>query len=343
MLGITQRIKANTHIIRKLLPILSFTPPILILYSLHPESFQTTYQGRTLLLFFLWLVTLETILNWEETRKAPTSTLRFKRKIFLLVFLLLPTIYVVVSNYYGLNATIAEAATQSNVPLAHLMPLSTEYLVFAVLFASTILLLHGKKRFTDFLLPAFFLLSIGAIFAIDNLYPYGWFTPFQILVPATATLAANVLNLMGYQTHLSFTTHPLYGFMPYLEITNTEPPTEFGIAWPCAGVESLIIYTVTILLFLKKTSIPWRHRILYFAVGASITYVINILRVVAIFVISMSGGDVWAFHNYYGWLYSITWIMSYPLIIAGSRIAWRRLRNWRLMSAGPENTQNGFL
>jgi len=31
------------------------------------------------------------------------------------------------------------------------------------------------------------------------------------------------------------------------------------------------------------------------------------------------------FHDYYGELYAITWILSYPLIIIGSRILWRRL------------------
>jgi len=83
---------------------------------------------------------------------------------------------------------------------------------------------------------------------------------------------------------------------------------------------------VTLVLFLKKASIPWKHKIVYLAIGAVITYVINILRVVTLFVISINDGDVWAFHNYYGWLYSATWIVSYPLIIIGSRILWRRIR-----------------
>jgi len=343
MPSITQEIQENIHILKKLLPLLSIIPSILILYSLHPESFQIAYQGRTLYLFFLWLISLEIIHNWEETRKNQTSPNKPIERVSLIISLLLPTIYVIVANYYGLNVMIVKTAEQNKVPLAHLTPLATEYLVFALLFASTILLTHKKKRFMDYSIPTFFLLSIGVIFMIDDLYPYGWFTPFQILVPATATLAANILNLMGYQTHMSFETHPKYGFMPYLSVKNLGNQSEavsFGIAWPCAGVESLLIYTVTILLFLKKTSIPWRHRIVYFVIGAIITYTINVLRVVAIFLISMTGGDVWAFHNYYGWLYSITWILSYPLIVVGSRIFWRKIRNWEVVQDGSESVQD---
>jgi len=36
---------------------------------------------------------------------------------------------------------------------------------------------------------------------------------------------------------------------------------------------------------------------------------------VSIFIIGINGGDVWRFHDYYGSLYSITWIVAYPLII----------------------------
>jgi len=105
------------------------------------------------------------------------------------------------------------------------------------------------------------------------------------------------------------------------------PP--FAIGWPCSGVESLLIYSVTILLFLQKSVIPWKHRIIYFVIGGIVTYFINILRIVTIFVIAINGGDVWTFHDYYGQLYSITWIISYPLIIIGSRALWGIIRSWK--------------
>jgi hypothetical protein len=63
----------------------------------------------------------------------------------------------------------------------------------------------------------------------------------------------------------------------------------------------------------------------YFVFGAAVTYFINALRIVTIFMIAINGGDVGLFHNYYGQLYSLFWIMSYPLMIMGSRALWGRI------------------
>jgi thaumarchaeosortase len=164
---------------------------------------------------------------------------------------------------------------------------------------------------------------VAAIHLINILYPYGGFTPFQFIVPTTTRLSASVLNLMGYQTKVLLSPgNP----MPTLYAWNSEARWGFQIAWPCAGVESLLIYTIVILLFLKKADIRWIHRIIYFTIGAIVTYFINILRIVTIFTLALNKGDIWAFHDYYGMLYSAIWIVSYPLIIIGSRALWSKLK-----------------
>jgi len=325
-------IKRHGHHFKILVIFLSFSVPFALLYYTDSLSFEATWKGRTFYLFFIWLFVLELILSWDKygskMANKPGSTIR----IFVLgVALVLPTVYVVVSNFYGLNAMIFELARQYGIrTAAEFVPLSTEYLVFAALFAAVILLSYGIDGLVDFSLSPTFLGAIGAIYMIDSVYPYGRFIPFQIFVPTTATLAANVLNLMGYQTLF---LAPLEG-TPRLMVWKTWPyVVTFGIAWPCSGVESLLIYyTVTILLFLKKTVIPWRQRIIYFVIGAIVTYFINVLRIVTIFVIALNGGDYVHFHSYYGQLYSMTWITSYPLIIIGSRILWAKLnpdKPWR--------------
>jgi len=352
MPDIAQTVKRNVNIIIMLLLILSFIAPFLILYSLYSWSFEQTYHGRTFLLFFLWLVALEIILSWEKLQKNKVNKLRSIRTVLFIIALLLPTIYVIVANYYGLN-TIIEGLAKQNIsqddPLrnqhASLLTLSIEYMVFAVLFCLIILLAYGVNCLRDFSISTFFLGAIGMLFAIDNLYPYGKFSPLQIFVPATATLAGSTLNLMGYGTTITYIINdPIYGSYPFLGVKGF-PRAGFGIAWPCSGVESFLIYTVTILLFLKKTDIPWKHRIIYFAIGAVVTYFINILRVVTLFLIAIEKGPYFSindydwqkFHNYYGMLYSITWIISYPLIIIGSRALWRRIRNWK---TGIEDSTN---
>jgi exosortase/archaeosortase family protein len=293
------------------------------------------YPGRMFYIFFLWLVSLEIILDWEKFEHK-TDKLKSLKAIFAIVTLLFPTLYVVIyvvaTNYYGLNFifTITPSNDTESGRFAYQMLLS-EYLVFAALFALTILVVYGRRGLMDFSIPVGFLGIIGLIYMTDYLYPNGRFIPFQILVFPTSTLAENVLKLMGYQTMASVTIDSNYGWMPNLTVWDPKNPfirsPTLGIAWPCAGIESLIIYTVTILFFLKKTAISVKQKIGYFVIGAIITYFINILRIVTIFLIALkSPQDMWVFHSYYGWLYSTIWIMSYPLIIIGSRLLWGRIR-----------------
>ncbi len=325
-------LKKHAHSLMKLLPLLAFAVPLLWLYFLDPGSFELMWKGRTFQLFFIWLIALELILGWEtlQTKKIkPVST----RSFAFIITLLLPTIYVIISNYLGLNTIIADLARQSGIMWADSMPLSTEYLVFTILFCLIVFLPFGIKGLTDFSVPVFFLGIVGALYTIDNVYPYGQFAPFQFLVPATATLAANALGLMGYNTNLFIKEDSYFGSLPFLTAVDPNDPSRnatFGIAWPCAGIESLLIFTVTILLFLKRTPFSWKNKTIYFAIGAFVTYFINILRIATIFTIAIEYGElspqVQMFHNLHGPLYSIAWIISYPLIIFASQSLWNRIK-----------------
>jgi exosortase/archaeosortase family protein len=150
-------------------------------------------------------------------------------------------------------------------------------------------------------------------------------------------LATNILKFMGYNTTLDLAQ----GDLPSLMVTDPNNPSKmasFSIAWPCAGIESLLIFTVTILLFLKRMPISWKAKVGYFAVGAAVTYFINVLRIVSIFLFTMNGGDAALFHSTYGPLYPITWIVTYPLIILGSQSLWHKITS-RPKEEPAENTE----
>jgi thaumarchaeosortase len=333
MLNVMAFMKKHEDAILKLLPLLAFAVPLLWLYFLDAASFEAMWKGRTFQLFFIWLIVLELILDWEKIKPNPIAKPVSTRALALAVALLLPTMYVVISNYLGLNVAIAAASEQSGVFFSSYMPLAIEYLIFAVLFCLTVFLAFGKKGLTGFSVPAFFLGMVGAIYAIDNIYPYGTFAPFQLFVPTTATLAANVLSLMGYNTVYTVQTLAGSGTMPYLTATDPVNPARtatFAIAWPCAGIESFLIFTVVALLFLTRMQLSLKAKVGYFVFGAVVTYFINVLRIVSIFVIGMDNGvnseAVSLFHSYYGPLYAIAWIVAYPLIILGSQSLIRRFR-----------------
>jgi thaumarchaeosortase len=335
-----KKTKEKISILIKLLPLFSFVIPFLILYLYqdiayppypyyyysYTNTFEMTWKGRTFYIFFLWLASLEMISSWDKLQLSNVNKLTSPRTIAFILALSLPTIYAVISNYYGLNVAIVDWAWQNKITQCDWMPLSTEYMVLAVLFTLIIFLQYGVNGLKNISLSPVFLATIGMIYTIDNIYQYGSFTPFQILVPATANLAANVLNLMGYQTRWIGQSCGT----PVLLAWNFKGAASFGIAWPCSGIESLLIYTLTILLFLKNTDVSWKQRIIYFLVGAVVTFFINVMRIVTIFIIAIDTGmyslQTHRFHDYYGQLYSIIWIALYPLIIIATRALWRKIR-----------------
>jgi thaumarchaeosortase len=329
---ILSKIKQHSYTIVKLLPLFAFAVPLVLLYWLNPAdpylqvsaqaSFQLMWKGRTFQLFFIWLIALEFILGWE-TFKLKLNKQNGAKLAAVAVALLLPTVYVVSEYYLGLNGVIANWSLQRGVAFYDSMPLSVEYLVFSVLFCLIVLLHFGKKGLKSFTLPGLFVGLVGVIYTIDNVFPNGEFTPFQIMVPTTATLAAKTLNLMGCTTSMSTVNG-----MPTLQATGPLGTATFSIAWPCAGIESLLIFTAVVLLFLQQMQISLRAKAACFIIGAAVTYFINVLRIVTIFNIGMQYGvnsnQVQMFHFYYGPLYSVIWIVSYPLIIFVSIGLWRK-------------------
>lgn len=325
-----------TNFLLKALPLIAFTVPLLMLFFLNPmdphlkvsaqTSFELMWKGRTFQLFFLWLIALEFILSWE-TIKTKINLQSKARFLGFTVTLLLPTLYIIFEYYLGLNDSIVNWSMQNGVTWAGTMPIALEYLIFSALFCLTVFVSFGRKGLTGFALPALFMALVGVIYAIDNVFPYGEFTPFQLLVPTTAALASSVLGLMGYSTVSGIDT--LTG-MPTLDVSGALGSAKFAIAWPCAGIESLLIFTAVALLFLKRLNISWKAKISYFVVGAVVTYFINVLRIATIFTIGVQFGvnsnEVDMFHFYYGPLYAMAWIVTYPIIILASTSAWRRIR-----------------
>jgi thaumarchaeosortase len=291
-----------------------------------------TLHGRTFLLFFAWLISLEIIMGWEKFETIRLNKLKSVRTVLFVVALLLPTVYVIVENYCGLNLIIEDIATRLNVLKASWPTVSVEYIVFMIFLVLIVLLLYGISGLPDFSVSILFAGTIGTLFIIDNLYPYGKFTPLQILVPATTAIVAYVFNLMGYTTSITYENSPTYGSYPYLKVTSPQGgKTGLGIAWPCSGIESLIIYAVTVVLFLKKLDVSFKIKVFYFVVGAIVTYFINIFRVVTLFLLALEygvGSPPWQrFHDYYGMLYSVAWIVAYPLIIIGSQALWHKIES----------------
>jgi exosortase/archaeosortase family protein len=127
-----------------------------------------------------------------------------------------------------------------------------------------------------------------------------------------------------------------------IDPSNPLKPATFAVAWPCAGIESLLIFTVVVLLFLKRMPISLKAKVGYFAVGAAVTYFINILRIVSIYQVALSGGDYNFFHSTIGPLYAIPWIVLYPLVILGTQNLWHRFANRKKPETAAQDSEGSL-
>src|SRR4030065_287678 len=128
MSAILVRVRNNANKLIPLLPVLGFSVACVLLFLLHPESFELMWEGRTFQVFFVWLSLLELILGWESLQNNRMDKLFSRRSVFLIIAFLLPTVYVVASSCFGLNAVIAESARQSGIYWWADMPFAGGYL-----------------------------------------------------------------------------------------------------------------------------------------------------------------------------------------------------------------------
>jgi len=298
----------------------AFIVPLLILYIIDAGSFNYLWKGRAPYLLFLWLLFLEAILGWKKLKKEHT-TFWTKKTVLAAVILLLPTVYAVGLNF-GLNDVILELGKAFGVPaeqfgewyLTHSWLFSLEYIFFATFFVTSIWLLYGAGGLKTFAVSSFFIGGVGVFYMIDTFYPYGTFTILQSFVPVTVSGATSILNFLGYGTQTFSGGADGLGLI----VTGASEKTYHAIvSWSCAGSHSLVLYSFMIMLFLRGTSISRTRKIIYVVAGAVGTFLVNILRIVAILLAGVNSGASLAatFHEFYGEFFFIAWMFIYLSII----------------------------
>jgi len=300
----------------------------IVLFNERGFYFDYTWKGRLFLLFFLWLFVLEYLLNLKQPKKDTETKPRSNFKVLAsFTCATIPLIYIFSVNFLGLNQTVINVgeALRGEYWRAHSAywylilegdwPITVEYFVFTFSFLATTLFAYGKDGLKKFSITLALIAGISVIYLIDVMYPYGVFKPLQMLTLPTAACAAALLDILGYTFALTFT--PGLDSMPIIRTQSGGQMVAIGIAWPCAGVHTLFLYTLIILLLFKKSNISSFRKTLYFIVGAIGTYSVNVLRIIAYFLIRVNEGLTAAqtFHDIYGELLFIVWILLYILLI----------------------------
>lgn len=308
------------------LPI-SFILPVLILYLLYPSSFEIVFgEGRAPYLIFLWLICLELALFWRRLTSARQRKFTAVGMITLVLFLVFPTLYVLGLSYTGLHQAIVELGKYLGVPesapvnitwIESRWPMAFELALFSTCFSVSAWILYRREGLTRLGVAFFFLWAVTVFGMVDTFFPAGKMWILQVFVPFTVNASATVLREMGYSVATKEFSNPVYGFGTALTVFNGRSLFNAVVFWPSAGVHSMIIYALTILLFISNMSISIIRKTVIFIVGAAGTFIANVLRIVTIVKIGLDNGTVVAqhFHDYYGEFFFISWMVIYLSII----------------------------
>lgn len=307
--------------------LLSLAVPISLLYIFYPSSFTTTWgNGRGMYLIFLWLLVLEFILFRNQISSTPRESLGSVRTLALAISMIIPTTFVLAAFFTGLDQLVVELGRFLRVPsgsgfgdtwIKGPWRVGFESLVLATFFTTSILLMYGKAGIKKLSVGCLFLWSFAILLLIDTFNPYGRLGLLQIFVPSTVESAAGVLRLIGYHSTVSAITDPFFGPGSVFTVSQNQSIFAVLVYWPSAGVNSLFIYTLTMLLFIQNVAFSAKKKAIIFVVGAAGTFTANVLRIVTIGIIGLRVGSAAAFHfhDYYGEFFFISWILIYLTII----------------------------
>jgi len=283
--------------------------------------FDLTWKGRMFYLFFIWLLLLESILDWEViVEKQRTFQNRF-RVLLPCIFATVPSVYILSVNFLGLNQMILNFGQALQIRpdfINEHWPLSVEYLILISFFISAMWLAYGSVGLKSFAISLSLLAGIGVTYLVDTIWPFGTFKPMQLLAVPTAAFATALLDLLGYNVELTYPVFSSeYGAFPLMTVGAGGETVRANVAWPCAGVHSLLLFALITLVFFKKTTIPRERKIIFFLIGAAGTYLTNVFRIASFFTISVhygsKAGEV--FHNSYGELYFIAWVLLFFIVV----------------------------
>ena len=295
-------------------------------YFNHTFSFDVTWKGRMFYAIFAWFLVLESAFGWQQiVDKKPKN-----RSLLLasLVCAVIPTIYVLATNFFGLDLTFLKightigipSVTSTNQPsdFLHLQwPISVEYMVFFICFLTAILLAYKARGLKIFSISLAVLGAISIAYMLDTIFPFGVFRPLQeFALPLAATTAA-LFDILGYGVMLNYPAHTGGSLVPALTVGIGGKATSVTISWACAGVYSLLLYVLIILVFFKRINISGFRKLLYFFIGLFGTFFASVLRIYSIVVINLQyGNDAgMIFHNTYGELFGFIWIFLFILLI----------------------------
>ena len=180
--------------------------------------------------------------------------------------------------------------------------------------------IHGlREAFT----PIFLIVAAtSSPFISEWLKPY--FTPY---IPHYVSLIEAILRTLG----IGVTTHG-----PRIVLYTLKGPLQLLFVWACVGVESMLIFSIILVVTLFEDSASLKTKLVWASVGIVGTFILNIVRVTIIFVTDYFygfevGGQV---HYVIGYVLFIAWLAIFFYMFSKRRVIsekfhfiWQKLRS----------------
>jgi thaumarchaeosortase len=288
--------------------------PVLLLFVLAPFTFELSWAGfgklgRGGLFFVLFFLAFE-LWDFRKTNKPRLDTARKAAVALCLAIALLYAGAVGSSaSFVNMIYTVGKAlGAAGDVSTSWLMAI--DYIFMTLYLIALTATLFGIKSFRGVITPIIFSIGMFVFYCIDAFYPYGSIGPLQFWANFIVADVAFLAKGVGL---------PIFGLDNVLTISGLHGYYRLAVYWPSVGVQSMIIYSIVMLLLAAKLDSPLKRKLVYAVVGVVGTIFLNVLRIFIIayygYAYAYSGDQLDAFHNSIGEILFPIWIIGFLVIV----------------------------
>lgn len=277
--------------------------PILYTLAIAPDTFNMSWnQGRGGFLFALAFIGAELI----GTKFAIS-----KKRVYGVLPLTAATMAYFTLLKFGLRSSIHDAAAAYNVRLPDSWVWMWDFIIMASYVAAALTVLYGAKWLRIAPAGPIYLAGSAIILSLDAFFPYDTLGPLQVVVPYMLQIDGWLVNTLGLG-HVVVRENLML-------LTGKHGSMALQVFWPSAGVHSMIIYTLVMMAFLLKMNIKPKRKLMYFAIGATGTVIVNMIRIFSlslfVLLISTNVAQFEEFHSIAGEIMFLPWLAAYLFLV----------------------------
>ncbi len=292
--------------------------PLMVVLVMDFHSFTLGWnEGRGGLLFALFFLAIE----WYDARVNLKINLTKKRILGFSLGVLFLSIYFIAIYKWGLQTFLfnygKSFAVEGGLPSWVWL---WDYVAFIVSLIISLISLFNVKVLKLIVTPIVYCVGSALILLLDVFFPYQSIGFLAGLVPFIMNAVVFLLKISNVKIlgNLFEAREPPWIYVKgnYLNVMGNHRFIILEVNWPCAGILSLLIYSLIISILMVKLNAPIKRKIVYAGLGALGTFFINIFRIyLIVLAILYSAVDLKIFHESIGEILFIIWIIIYLLTV----------------------------